>query len=67
MVWKCLNTACSVKLFSLSAEIHDITDKIISFFINLSGPILSYMVLFIVATLILYMAYYIKRSIMESV
>ena len=67
MGWRCITTDCSVKIFSISAELKSIIDSILSFVFNMAPSTYAIMIFFVIATFILYLFYYVKRTMLEMV
>ena len=67
MGWRCITSDCSVKIFSISAELKSIIDSILSFAFGMAPGVYAIMIFFVIATFILYLFYYVKRVIAGEV
>jgi len=59
--WKCLDDACYYKIFSLSDEFSRVVEQVIDFFLSFSGGFYALVVLFGIASFIMYMFWYVRR------
>jgi len=64
MPWRCINTTCSIKIFTVSTIFKNMTYNILEFFISLSPGVYLFLLISIIAVFVLYLFFYIRRVMM---